>query len=71
MVCKLLFMEALDKAIKHFGSATELGKQLGLSPAAVTNWKARGVVPAKIAKRIEEVTDGAVTRHELAPDVFN
>ena len=63
-------MDALEKAIKHFGTGVELADRLGVSTSAITNWKARGAVPPRMAKRIELVTDGAVKRKDLAPEVF-
>lgn len=62
-------MNALDRAIAHFGTATDLAKALGLSSMAITQWKRRGV-PAERCPEIEAATGGAVTRLDLRPDIF-
>lgn len=65
-----MVMDGLDAAIKHFGSQASLAKAVGVVPMAISNWKKRGVPPEK-AKAIEKVTDGAVKRHQLRPDIFD
>ena len=62
-------MDALLRAITHFGSQARLAKALGVVPMAVTNWKKRGV-PVAWAPEIERATNGLVTRAELRPDIF-
>ena len=62
-------LEALTEAKKIAGSGAALARMLDVSPQAVTNWTARREVPAKQAKRIEELT--GVGRERLAPAVFS
>lgn len=63
-------MNALDKAIGHVGGAASLAEKLGIWNTAITNWKARGRVPATRCIQIETATAGAVTRYDLRPDIF-
>lgn len=64
-----MLMDALLRAIYHFGSQARLARALGVVPMAVTNWKKRGV-PIVWAPEIERATNGLVTRAELRPDIF-
>jgi len=51
----------VDDAIAHFGTATQLAKELDLDgPAAISNWKARykGRIPELYARRLHEKTRG-------------
>jgi DNA-binding transcriptional regulator YdaS (Cro superfamily) len=62
-------MEHLDRAITYVGGVGILAGHLGLVQAAVSNWRARGNVPAEHCPAIERVTRGAVTCEQLRPDV--
>lgn len=57
----------LERAILAAGSGKALALLLGVTPMAVSYWKARGV-PARQALRIENAT--GVPRHELRPDLY-
>lgn len=59
--------EALKTAIRCVGGLTALAKVLDLSPQAIFQWKR---APAKWVIKIEEATDGAVSRHILRPDIY-
>lgn len=64
---------ALQKAIEIVGGQTALANKIGepVKQAHVWNWLNRdGVVPAEHVLKIEAATDGAVTRHELRPDIY-
>lgn len=65
----LIGMDALQRAVKRFKTRKALAAALGVTPMAVSNWFARGV-PAERCADIERVTDGAVRREDLRPDVF-
>jgi DNA-binding transcriptional regulator YdaS (Cro superfamily) len=62
-------MDALQKAIELLGSQVALAKALGVTPMAVSQWKDRGI-PAERCPDIERVTNGAVRREDLRPDLF-
>ena len=60
-------LHPLDLAAKLMRGRGVLAKALGVSPAAVGNWKFRAV-PYEHCPRIESLTGGAVTRRDLRPD---
>lgn len=45
-----------ETAIKHFGSAAELGRAIGRTPSAVTEWP--DVIPEGMAYKIQVITAG-------------
>jgi len=59
----------IKPAARTIGGITALAKRLGVSRAAVYEW-INGRVPAERAVEIERVTNGAVTRQVLRPDIF-
>lgn len=61
-------MSAIDRAIEAAGGATRLASALGVRVNVVTNWRARGTVPAEQVLAIESAT--GISRHDLRPDVF-
>lgn len=63
-------MKPLQTAIDHFGSKAALARALGVEPMTVRQWQVRNRVPIERAIEIERVTQGAVTREDLRPDVF-
>lgn len=62
---------ALSRAIEKLGSQSALARACGIKQGHVWHWlnKSRSV-PADYVLTIEEATGGAVTRHELRPDIF-
>lgn len=56
----------LDKASRLVGGRAELAHPLGVSVAAIGNWKKRGV-PIEHCVRIERATGGEVSRRHLRP----
>ena len=61
---------ALKRAIEHCEGLAPLAEALGCVPPVVSSWLSRGVVPAYRCVAIERVTKGAITCHELRPDIF-
>ena len=60
----------IDLAAKLVGSQAALADVLGVTKAAVNQWKALGrQVPAEHCPAIERATGGAVRCEELRPDV--
>lgn len=60
---------SLQKAIDLFGSQTRLAEKLGVHPMVISHWKKRGV-PAGYCRKIEGISNRAVTAEELRPDIF-
>ncbi|MEQ1403861.1 Cro/CI family transcriptional regulator [Neorhizobium sp. Rsf11] len=56
---------ALDEAISAVGSASELARRLGITPAAVLQWDQ---VPPTRVLAVEEIS--GVSRHRLRPDIY-
>lgn len=48
---------------------SKIARALNISPPAVSKWKVRGV-PATRVRDVVRVADGAVTAHDLRPDLF-
>lgn len=60
----------IDRAAKVVGSQTALAVALGVTKAAVGQWKDPGRrVPAEHCPAIERLTSGAVRCEDLRPDV--
>lgn len=62
-------MEALCKAIETLNGVGLLAGAIGVTQAAVSNWKSRGSVPPEQCPAIERACDGKVTVEQLRPDV--
>lgn len=60
--------EPLHRAIDAAGSQQRLAEFLGIRSASISEWKARGRVPAERVLAVEECT--GISRHELRPDVY-
>lgn len=56
----------LDRAARLVGGRSNLASQLRVTPAAVGNWKSRGV-PVEHCAEIERLTGGQVRRPQLRP----
>ncbi len=63
-------MKALKQAISLCGSGAELGRRIGVERQTVASWLARGVVPAEMVLPIVRAVTGAVTPHDLRPDMY-
>ena len=64
-------LSPLDRAITLCGGQAGLARRIGTKQQNVAYWRnARKGVPAEMAAAIEEAVEGAVTRHDLRPDVF-
>lgn len=60
----------LEEAAKLVGSQVALAHELGVTKAAVAQWKLEGrKVPAKHCPVIERITDGKVRCEDLRPDI--
>lgn len=64
--------DALSRAIDIAGGQKPLADLLGTTQSQVWYWlnRSKRGVPGEFAPKIEVATGGAVTRHDLRPDVF-
>lgn len=60
-------MTGIENAIRRSGSASSLGKLVGVSKMAVSLWRSNGI-PAERVLKVFEAT--GVTPHELRPDLY-
>lgn len=60
-------MDALNLAIKSAGGVSKLADSLGVSQSVVSNWKARGQIPAERCPHIEAAT--SIPCEQLRPDL--
>lgn len=60
----------LARAVKYAGSQHKLAQITGYSQHAIWHAAQRNRASAEMALRIEKATSGAVTAHELRPDIF-
>ena len=76
---QMTFTEAMDHVAKtlrqairhHLKSQVAVARAVGVSPQAVSEILRRGKrVPAEWCLAIETATAGAVTRHDLRPDLY-
>lgn len=63
-------LSALDRAIDTVGTQQALADALGIQSPSISEWKARGKVPAERCLAIEALCGGKVSRYDLRPDVF-
>jgi DNA-binding transcriptional regulator YdaS (Cro superfamily) len=61
---------AIERAAFAVGGQTALARELGLRPQTVQKMCSKGRVKAEHVLPIERITKGAVTRHELRPDLY-
>jgi len=63
-------MNAIEQAIKHFGSQAAMASALKISQPTISEWlRGERRVPAERCPEIERATKGAVRCEELRPDV--
>ena len=63
-------LSSARKAVSLAGGPSALSRQLGITPQAISRWRARDTVPANWVLSIEALLDGEISRHDLRPDVF-
>ena len=69
-LAKLAGMDKFQSFIDSYGGSA-LAERLGVSKAAVSSWRnGRFRVPAERCRAIQELSDGAVSVHDIRPDVF-
>jgi len=60
----------IKKACNVVGSQRALAAILGVTPQALGKWIKKESVPSARVIEVEAATDGAVTRHQLRPDIY-
>ena len=60
----------IEKAIGKAGSEAKLGKATGYTQNAIWQAKRRGKVTPEMAIKIDEATEGDVSKEQLRPDIF-
>lgn len=60
----------LAAAIIACGGVTTLANKVGVHQTTISNWGARGRIPAEQVIKVEAATGGKVSRHELRPDIY-
>lgn len=65
-------MRHVHTAINILGGQAALAESVGVSQAAISKWATgKALISAENAKAIELATNGAVSRHDLRPDIFD
>ncbi len=60
----------IEQAVEHAGGQQALAEKVGVRYQAVQKWIRAKRVPAERVLAIEEATGGAVSRHDLRPDIY-
>jgi len=60
---------SIQKAVDACGSQRQLARRVGVTQQAINKW-AKGRTPAERCHAVAAATEGAVTVHELRPDLF-
>lgn len=55
--------------IEYYGNKANIARAFKVTPQAINSWFVRGI-PVKRAIEIERVTEGAIKREDLRPDIF-
>lgn len=62
--------KALNELIEYAGTKTRLAHYMDVSPQVVQGWVNRGRISATMAIEAEKITNGAITKEYLRPDVL-
>jgi DNA-binding transcriptional regulator YdaS (Cro superfamily) len=64
-------MDIIALVVDLLGGQKKAAKKIGVTQQAVCKWVNKEMpISASSAVKIEKATDGAVTRHEIRPDIF-
>lgn len=64
-------MDIFSELKVEFGTLYRLAMLLGIRETAVYQWRSRTNIPIKHIRKIEELSDGRITREMLRPDIFS
>lgn len=60
----------IERAINHHGSQAKLADKMGCSQQQIAYLLKAKSITAEMAIKVEGATGGAISRHELRPDIF-
>lgn len=60
----------IERAIGHYGSQAKLAEAMGCSQQQIAYLLKASSITAEMAKAVDAATNGAVSKHELRPDIF-
>ena len=61
---------AAERAIYFCGGARAVARYLQVSPQTVWKWGRTKKIPAEYVIRLERLSEGFLTRHQLRPDLY-
>jgi hypothetical protein len=64
-------MDIFSELKVEFGTLYRLAMLLGIRETAVYQWRSRANIPIKHIRKIEELSEGRITREMLRPDIFS
>lgn len=64
------FKAHVERAIEKFGSQAKLAAALDCSQQQISYLLNAKSISAEMAKKLDEVTGGEVSRHDLRPDIY-
>ena len=60
----------IDRAVRHHGSQSKLAAAMGCSQQQIAYLLKAKSITAEMALSVDRATAGAVSKHELRPDIF-
>jgi DNA-binding transcriptional regulator YdaS (Cro superfamily) len=63
-------MDIFNELKVEFGTLYRLATLLGIRETAVYQWRSRTNIPIKHIRKIEQLSQGRITREMLRPDIF-
>ncbi len=60
----------IERAVRHHGSQAKLAAKMGCSQQQIAYLLKASNITAEMAIAVDTATDGAVSRHQLRPDIF-
>jgi DNA-binding transcriptional regulator YdaS (Cro superfamily) len=64
-------MNIFNELKVEFGTLYRLATLLGIRETAVYQWQSRTNIPIKHIRKIEQLSEGRITREMLRPDIFS
>ncbi len=64
-------IRTIDLVTQYFGNAYRASKAIGVVPQQYAMWQAKGFIPFKRGRQIEELTKGEVKAMQIYEDAAN